>query len=122
MDGVTILNTIEKVYYYPSIENFLMVLKILGITAAIIYFGIATYVIFIGLYCDNWAGHISLVCIGVVLACGLGYSIAKSESQVAVYEQVLVTDSVSMEDFTEKYQIIEQQGITYLVLEKGESE
>lgn len=122
MDGVIILNTIEKVCYTPETERALIIFKAIGIVALMIYFGISIYVFFISLSADDLIGTISFICLVAVINCCIGYFITRSNSYTATYQQVLITDSIPIEDFTEKYQIIEQQGITYLVLEKGESE
>lgn len=111
MEGITILN--ELVVNNAPIGWF-----------AIISGGILFIVCLVGMsltlgQCDIGYtfvfGILAMVCAGLIF---LGISIVKAPPETRY--QVLIDESVSMSEFFEKYEIIEQEGKIYTVKEKGQ--
>jgi hypothetical protein len=70
---------------------------------------------------DSLASIIGPFGIGIVIS-GFILCLMSNKIVCGYKYQVLVDDTVSMQDFTAKYNILEQQGITYIVEEKEEGD
>lgn len=100
MDGVTIIQTIDG-NGFPAI--------ICGILFTLI-------AIIIGVIAIMWRdreGSIALV----LLFIGITMFVVGIREQNKVWYRVLIDDSVTMQEFSQHYEIIEQQGEAYLVRE-----
>ena len=108
MDGVTILNSYEHLTNFGSV----FVMSVLCV-----WFFAAAVVILLSLLkygCDSWRGPVFLViCVILTIICGC--LIPKDEYETRY--QVTVDDSVSMNEFQDKYEIIEIEGKIYTVKE-----
>lgn len=106
MNGVTILNSYEYLTNFGSVfvTN---VLFIWFLVAAI-----AILFIFLKHGCDSWKGFaLLIVCIALTIVSGCLITEDKYETRY----QVTVDDSVSMNEFQDKYEIIEVEGKIYTV-------
>lgn len=111
MDGVTILQTI------PQYTN------TWGWSWDLLAFLIPLILIVLLIWCGVDCGEGSLIMIGIIVAfiTVVGFVVTLSTNNAIHthdHYQVLIDESVSMTEFTEKYNVIEQQGITYIVEEK----
>lgn len=111
MNGVTILNSYEYLTNFGSIL-LMSILCVWFLAAAII-------LLFILLKnkCNSWKEFVILV-IGVTLSIICGCLIP--EEKLETRYQVTVDDSVSMNEFQDKYEIIEVEGKIYTVRERVE--
>ena len=108
MDGVTILQTVT-----PVASVTLLIAWLCGIVAVItLLFAIINYVEF-----NNTKWTIAFGIVSIVAAMGVIVDLSHPMYDKSQY-QVIVDDSVSMTEFTQRYNIIEQEGITYWVTEK----
>lgn len=74
------------------------------------------------LYTEHWSYLIDGAIIGIVAAAfiaGMAGSVNDTPSEYANQYKVILTDEVSMNEFTEKYDIISQEGKIYTVREKN---
>ena len=107
MAGVTILQTVTP------IAGVTILISCLSWAVAFICLIIA-----IICYCNN------LIKNGVIftIVSALGMLMALTNTSHPMYDktqyQIIIDDSVSMSEFTQRYNIIEQEGITYWVAEK----
>ena len=88
----------------------------LGLVAAGVFFGIL-----LGIACKDWPtfGLILTIFVGVGLM--IGFVAGITEQVPTEYEtqyKIIVSDEVSMAEFAEKYEIIEQEGKIYTVRER----
>ena len=111
MNGVIILNS------YESLTNFNSILLISILCAW--FFAVAILALFALLKygCNSWKEPAFLV-ICVVLTIVSGYLIPKDKYETRY--QVTVDNSVSMNEFQNKYEIIEVEGKIYTVRERVE--
>ena len=110
MDGVVVLNTIEGVYC----GGWVFIFSMIGIIIGIILMG---KLIDITIKWAAWASIPLLLTVFVIcIAIGIfiGYGIEEKET----HYEVTIDDSVSMSEFNEKYEIIEQRGEIYTVKER----
>lgn len=110
MNGVIILNS----YEYLTNLGFILVMSILCVwylTASIIaLFALLKYGY------NSWKGPVFLIiCIALTITCGCLIPKNKYETRY----QVMVDDSVSMNEFQGKYEIIKVEGKIYTVRECG---
>ena len=110
MDGVIVLQTIEKCSYTWGFSTIGLICGIFAIVAFILSFVIA------------WSGEDGGG-FAVILAIILGIASFFSFKTAAIDKtwnryQVLVDENVSMTEFLENYEIIETEGITIWVEEK----
>lgn len=111
MDGITVLNT------YTSFNYLSFALMLYG-------FGLAFILVFIMIVMASikdgeFYPFVTFVSFGVgvfLLVCGYNYN--KSSPQTRY--QITVDDSVSFNDFMERYEIIGQDGKIYTIIEKEE--
>ena len=111
MNGVIILNR------YESLTNFGSILLISILCAW--FFAITIIALFALLKygCDSWKEFaILVVCVVLFIVCGCLIPEDKYETRY----QVTVDDSVSMNKFQNKYEIIEVEGKIYTVRERVE--
>lgn len=111
MDGVTILNSYEYLINFGSI--------FIKIALCIWFFAAAVVALFALLKygCDSWKEPIFLViCVVLTIVCGYLIPERKYETRY----QVIVDNSVSMNEFQGKYEIIEIEGKIYTVRERVE--
>lgn len=113
MDGVTILQTIPQYTHTWGWHWFLLlpILATVGLFVAVIY-------ICIDGDCELGGYLAGFAALFIVITLAFASNV-KPEFSHNQY-QVMVEDSVSMTEFTDKYNIVEQQGITYIVEEKTE--
>ena len=108
MDGVIILNS------YESLTNFSSILLMSILCAwflAVALFALLKY------GCDSWKEFaILVVCVVLFIVCG--YLIP--EDKYETHYQVTIDDSVGMNKFQDKYEIIEVEGKIYTVKERVE--
>lgn len=111
MNGVIILNS------YESLTNFGSVFVMIVLC---VWFFAAAVVILLSLLkdgCDSWKGPVFLIiCVILSIVCGCLTPKEKHETRY----QVTVDDSVSMNEFQDKYEIIEIEGKIYTVKERVE--
>lgn len=111
MNGVIILNS------YESLTNFNFILLISILCAW--FFAVAILALFALLKygCNSWKEPAFLViCVVLTIVCGCLIPEDKYETRY----QVTVDDSVSMNKFQNKYEIIEVEGKIYTVRERVE--
>lgn len=122
MNGVEVLASTEiaKVSSYNwSIfwKTYSFVLLLFFVVGIIV--GIYTFVNWIDLLLSIvMAGLIGII-IGAIAGFLLGFSFAKPLSYISEYK-VILSDDVSMNEFMDKYEIIDQEGRIYTVRERGE--
>lgn len=108
MDGVTVLNSYEYLINF----GFILVMNVLCVWSFA-----AAVVILLSLLkcgCDSWKEPAFLIiCVILTIICGC--LIPKDEYETRY--QVTVDDSVSMNEFQDKYEIIEIEGKIYTVKE-----
>lgn len=108
MDGVTILQTVT-----PVASTTVLIFWLCGIVAVIsLTIAIISYADF-----DNikWAIAFGILFVIAVIS---GIVDLNHPMYDKSQYQVIIDDSVSMSEFTQRYNIIEQEGITYWVTEK----
>lgn len=121
MNGVTILNEIEVVQVINDTFNYtaggiaLLITVIVGIVMGF----------FIGrIDCDEFTGTLVGALIGLVLGIfvnavfGFAFSYP-SETKTTMRYEVIIDDSVSLTEFYEHYDVIEQRGEIFVVEEKN---
>jgi hypothetical protein len=110
MNGVTILNSYE---YLINMSNIVVSMFLcMGFIAASI-------VLFITLlkqgFKDSWIeSALLIICVGLAITCGR----LAPETKYETLYQVTVDDSVSMNEFQNKYEIIKVEGKIYTVKER----
>lgn len=111
MNGVIILNS------YESLTNFdlillMNILCVQSLAAAIVaLFALLKY------GCDSWKEFaIFIACVALSIVCGC----LIPEDEYETRYQVTIDDSVSMNEFQNKYEIIEVEGKIYTVKERVE--
>ena len=111
MNGVTILNSYESLTNFDSIL-LMSILCAWSLAAAIIaLFALLKY------GCDSWKEFaILVVCVVLFIICGCLIPKDKYETRY----QVTVDNSVSINEFQNKYEIIEVEGKIYTVRERVE--
>ena len=111
MDGVIILNSYESLTNFGSIL-LMSILCAWSLAAAIVaLFALLKY------RCDSWKEFaILIVCVVLFIVCGC----LVPEDKYETHYQVTVDNSVSMNEFQDKYEIIEVEGKIYTVRERVE--
>lgn len=111
MDGVTILQTIPQYklswgWGFPA--TIFSIISFAMLVAIIVHF----------VRGDRTGAFVFLI--GLLSAGAITIGVARTSGEKFTHNQyqVLIDKSVSITDFTEKYNVIEQQGITYIVEEK----
>lgn len=111
MDGVIILNSYESLTNFGSIL-LTSILCVWSLAAAIVaLFALLKY------GCDSWKEFTILVaCVVLFIVCGC----LIPEDKYETHYQVTVDDSVSMNEFQNKYEITKVEGKIYTVRERIE--
>ena len=111
MNGVIILNSYESLTNFGSIL-LMSILCAWSLAAAIVaLFALLKY------GCDSWKEFaILIVCVVLFIVCGC----LIPEDKYETHYQVTVDNSVSMNEFQNKYEIIEVEGKIYTVMERVE--
>ena len=108
MAGMTIRQTIT-----PITSTTVLIAWLCGMVAFInLLLAIASYVEF-----DNIKWTIAFGIVSIIAVIGVIVDLSHPMYDKSQY-QVIVDDSISMIEFTQRYNIIEQEGITYWVTEK----
>ena len=111
MNGVIILNS------YESLTNFGSILLMSILCAWFLAAAIVALFALLKHGCDSWKEFaILVVCVVLFIVCG--YLIP--EDKYETHYQVTVDNSVSMNEFQNKYEIIEVEGKIYTVRERVE--
>ena len=111
MDGVIILNS------YESLTNFGSILLMSILCAWFLAAAIIALFALLKHGCDSWKEFaILVVCVVLFIVCG--YLIP--EDKYETHYQVTVDNSVSMNEFQNKYEIIEVEGKIYTIRERVE--
>lgn len=111
MNGVIILNSYESLTNFSSIL-LMSILWVWFLAAAIVaLFALLKY------GCSSWKEFaILIICVALVIVCGCLIPEDKYETRY----QVTVDNSVSMNEFQNKYEIVEVEGKIYTVRERVE--
>ena len=111
MNGVTILNSYESLTNFGSILLMSILCTWFLAAAIVALFALLKY------GCDSWKEFaILVVCIVLFIICGC----LIPEDKYETHYQVTVDNSVSMNEFQNKYEIIEVEGKIYTVRERVE--
>ena len=111
MDGVIILNS------YESLTNFGSILLMSILCAWFLAAAIVALFAFLNYGCDSWKEFaILIICMVLAIVCGC----LIPEDKYETHYQVTVDNSVSMNEFQNKYEIIEVEGKIYTVRERVE--
>ena len=111
MNGVIILNS------YESLTNFGSILLISILCAWFFAVGIIVLFALLKYGCNSWKEPAFLViCVVLTIVCGC----LIPEDKYETHYQVTVDNSVSMNEFQNKYEIIEVEGKIYTVRERVE--
>ena len=111
MDGVIILNS------YESLTNFGSILLMSILCAWFLAVAVVALFALLKYGCDSWKEFaILVVCVVLFIVCGCLIPEDKYETRY----QVTVDNSVSMNEFQDKYEIIEVEGKIYTVKERIE--
>lgn len=117
MSGVEILSIIEEPILLFNEEAFGITLFI----SVVIFFFIGSYM---AITESEWIYFIAIpllgVIAGVVFGLMAGGLFAQITDEVEISYKVMVSEEVSLNDFMEKYEIIDQEGKIYTVKERGE--
>lgn len=111
MNGVIILNSYESLTNFDSIL-LMSILCAWSLAAAIVaLFALLKY------GCDSWKEFaILIICVVLAIVCGC----LIPENKYETHYQVTVDNSVSMNEFQNKYEIIEVEGKIYTIRERIE--
>lgn len=109
MDGVTILQTIEVAQYGWG-WNWWAIIPIIAAIALLI----VSFITF-----DDGGGFLGFF-VGLLVVIAVDFCMDAKELPPTYQYQVLIEDNVNMNDFLDKYTIVEQQGITYIIEIKEE--
>lgn len=117
MSGVEILSVIEEPILLFNEEAF-------GITffiTLVVFFFIGSYM---AITESEWIYFIAIpilgIIAGVVFGLMAGGLFTQITDEVEISYKVMVSEEVSLNDFMEKYEIIDQEGKIYTVRERGE--
>ena len=111
MDGVIILNS------YESLTNFGSILLMSILCAWFLAVAIVALFALLKYGCDSWKEFaILVVCVVLFIVCGC----LIPEDKYETHYQVTIDDSVSMNKFQDKYEIIEVEGKIYTIRERVE--
>lgn len=121
MDGVTVLNEIEFVQVVNDTFNYTAAIITLLVTVLVC----AVVGFFIGrMEVDEFSGIVVGALIGLVLSIFIGGLFGRLFEYPPVTEttmryEVTIDDSVSLTEFNERYNIIEQRGSIFVIEEKN---
>lgn len=117
MEGVQILNQFEVVT--KTIFSWDAFWVGLGIGAAV---GLVAAIIF-GFCANDWSAFIAgcvvyIPVIGLLIGCLSGASVAREPVAWETHYEVMINEDVSMQEFMDKYEIIETRGTIYTIKER----
>lgn len=113
MEGITILNSYEYLTNFSIIFALIMLCALLFSASVLTLFALVKY----GFY--TCKGLVFLVaCIAFTIIC----SFCIPEKKYETLYQVTIDDSVSMAEFTSKYEVVKQEGSLYTIIEKTNKE
>ena len=117
MEGIQILNQFEVVTETIFSWNSFWVGLGLGAAA-----GLAAAIIF-GLSAGDWAAFFAgcmfyIPIIGLLVGCLCGASVAREPIAWETHYEVMINEDVSMQEFMDKYAIIETRGTIYTIKER----
>ena len=111
MDGVIILNSYESLTNFGSILLMSILCAWFLAAAIVVLFALLKY------GCNSWKEPAFLViCVVLTIVCGC----LIPEDKYETHYQVTVDNSVSMNEFQNKYEIIEVEGKIYTIRERVE--
>lgn len=102
MDGIIFIQQITKNYSSPTVYNILIGLSIILL--------MSTFIVKKDMAIFGCA-------LGGLLAFAIGLALAITPN-IPLYHQVLLEDNIDIKEFSQKYEIVEQQGISYIIKEK----
>lgn len=102
MDGVIFIQQITRNYNSPAVYNILIGLSIILL--------MSTFIV-------KKDMHIFSCAMGGLLAFAIGLALIIAPN-THLYYQVLLENDVNIKEFSQKYEIVEQQGISYIIKEK----
>lgn len=110
MDGVTILQVITNTHLPDWAETLQILALIIGAGALVFSIAIACVREY----------TVATICFGVTIICVLVILYTSSISEVTdITYRVLVNDTVNMNEFFSKYELIRTEGLIYVVREIG---
>lgn len=115
MQGVEILTSaqvVAEMAWNPTV---------FWITAIIVFFIFFITGIFVSRNTMNFTPFVVCIIVGAIMSCGLGASMGAAFYTPTTYEtqyKVTISDEVSMTEFYEHYEVIEQNGKIFTVREK----
>ena len=122
MAGVTILDTIEQVSYSWAFTRLAMVFAVFALLVTVALLISVNHKKYIN--CRGGKSRtdprFNAICVVLLVTClmGLLFSCRFGEKQVTETYQVLLEDDVVISEFREHYEILDEQGITYIVRER----
>ena len=99
-----VLQTIENIDYSWGFGTFQIVMLLASVTL---------FVLVINMPDVEAAAAASGICLVLALATASQYN-----ENISYTQQVYLNETVNMEEFAKNYEIIEQQGVTYIIKEK----
>jgi hypothetical protein len=102
MDGIIFIQQFTKNYNSPTVYNILIGLSIILL--------MSTFIVKKDMAIFSCA-------FGGLLAFAIGLSLAITPN-THLYHQVLLENNIDIKEFSQKYEIVEQQGISYIIKEK----
>ncbi len=115
MTGVEILATEEVAI------DFVFNWTAFWIAAGVIFTLCCVVGIFISIADYDCTGLVACIIVGAIFSCLIGYLAGACEAKPTKYEthyKVTISDEVSMSEFTEKYEIVDQEGKIYTIRER----
>ena len=109
MESITILNS------YECVSNLFCICAMVGFC---VIFAISSAIVLLTLVqygCDTWKGPVLLI---ACIACAIIFGCLIPEKKYETYYQVTIDDSVSMNEFQSKYEVVKQEGSIYTIIEK----
>ena len=102
MDGIIFIQQFTKNYSSPTVYNILIGLSIILL--------MSTFIVKKDMAIFSCA-------LGGLLTFAIGLALIITPS-IHLYYQVLLEDNIDIKEFSQKYEIVEQQGISYIIREK----
>ena len=114
MEGVTILNTVEKTVMANPTAIFFIIFLVAGIFLGIVALGIS-----FNIHEKLFLTVTSISLVSLILAINIAIF---GPCEKTIQYDVLIDDSVSMVEFNQKYEIIDQKGLIYVIIDRELSE
>lgn len=112
MEGITILNTIENQIQRFQFNGICLSITLVGITVILFF-------IYVVVGMKEEAGVIPAFVSAFIT---FAFVFSAGQTVIDTYQtyEVIIDDSVLFEDFSKRYEVIEQRGQIYEIKEKGE--